>query len=192
MFPGIDALREQRAELMAGLTFVEGALQFSRADLREWFRTNAEALGHKDGWASIRAAPGRRAIPLDDLPVARHEDLPRLLAMARWTVVLTMRGMLSTPADDRFLHAAIFARRVRRHDGAWRVATQDDHPLSDIVLALFAADVLAHREFHEQNLCVCDVCGRISFSPTLTTRVGCVEHLPLAAPGSGPRSLRRW
>ena len=42
--------------------------------------------------------------------------------------------------------------------------------MSDIVLSLFAVDVLAYREFHEQNLCVCDVCGRISYNPRQTSR----------------------
>ena len=34
-----------------------------------------------------------------------------------------------------------------------------------------------HREFHEQNLCVCDVCGRVSFTPSMTSRHGCSDHI---------------
>ena len=40
--------------------------------------------------------------------------------------------------------------------------------MSDVVLSLFAVDVLAHREFHEQ-LCVCDVCGDL-VQPGVTRR----------------------
>jgi hypothetical protein len=98
--------------------------------------------------------------------------------MARWQVILAMRGLLSAPADDRFLNAAIFAGRVVRDQGNWRVEVRDGDVLSDIVLALFVADVLGNREFHEEKLCVCDVCGRLSYSPTLTTRAGCPDHVP--------------
>jgi hypothetical protein len=201
IFPGIDDRHEGRAELLAGLTFVEGARGFGRAELRDWFRDNAGALGMEAPPVSVKDTLGGSAPCLLEEPaLARHEDLSALLYLARWRVVFTLRGLLANPVDDRFLHAAIFGKRVRRHGGAWRVTAREDHPLSDIVLSLFAVDVLTHREFHEQNLCICDVCGRISYSPARTTQGGCVEHPPRppdsqgrpAPRSSGARCLRRW
>ncbi|APR79029.1 Hypothetical protein A7982_04376 [Minicystis rosea] len=60
--------------------------------------------------------------------------------------------------------------------------------LSDLILGLFAVDVLSYREFHEQNLCICDVCGRVSYNPATTTRSGCSEHVPASGPPSAPTS----
>jgi hypothetical protein len=91
---------------------------------------------------------------------------------------MTLRGLLSKPCDDRFLHAAIFSGRVRRDQARWILGARDGDALHDVVLGLFAVDVLSHREFHQQNLCVCDTCGRISYNPAATTRAGCAEHRP--------------
>jgi hypothetical protein len=161
-FPAVDDLSE-RTHLLAGLSFIEGAAAWGPADLARWFRTYGELLG------------------CDRVPVSVQNILgsndTRPIAMARWQVILAMRGLLSAPAEDRFLNAAIFAGRVVRDSGAWRVEVQEGELLSDIVLALFVADVLAHRDFHEEKLCVCDVCGRLSYCPALTTRTGCPDHV---------------
>ena len=109
------------------------------------------------------------------------------MAMTRWRVIVTLRGLLASPADDRFLQAAIFAGRVRRPQSEWLAEPRDTDALSDIVLSLFAIDVLSHREFHEQNLCVCDVCGRISYNPKATSRAGCADHVPATDTSSGFR-----
>ncbi len=178
-FSAVDDSAVQRTPLLAGLAFVNGAATWSRTDLGDWFRTHAAVLGRHEPPGSVWDIVGDSTpYSLTGPPSARPRQLPRLLAMARWQVILTLRGMLATPADDRFLHAAIFAARVVRADGAWRVEARDTDPLSLVVLALFAADILGHREFHEQNLCVCDVCGRVSYNPRLTTRAGCPDHVP--------------
>jgi hypothetical protein len=105
--------------------------------------------------------------------------------MSRWRVIVTLRGLLSQPADDRFLQAAIFAERVRRDHSRWIAQPHDTDSLSDTVLSLFAVDILSQRAFHEQNMCVCDVCGRISYNPVTTTRSGCSEHPPKVDSTSG-------
>ncbi len=174
-FPAVSDLTADRAALLAGLTFIEGAIHWSEADLDEWFRIHAAPLGRTG------APPAKDRGPASTRPT----QLPRLLAMTRWQVILTLRGLLSSPPDDRFLHAAIFARRVRREGGEWHAATGERDSLCDVVLSLFAVDVLAHREFHEQNLCICDVCGRVSYSPALTTRAGCPDHIPATESASG-------
>ena len=151
-------------------------------DLLLWLGSSAALFGWPGAPVSVTDAaigtialhPGSR-VTADRL--ARLEDLPKLLTMARWKAVMTLRGLLS--GDDGFLKGAIFKGRVRRDAKAssWLSRPRETDLLSDIVLSLFAADILAYREFHEDNLCVCDVCGRISYNPRGTTRGGCAEHL---------------
>lgn len=189
-FPALGPEAE-RLTLLAGLTFIEGATSgWTARDLADWFRTYGSAMGRKGPPASVSDAvvgtialtPGAK---LAGDRVARHDDLPKLLAMTRWRAVVTLRGLLAQPCDDRFLQAAIFAERVRREKGAWVAQPRDTDLLSDVVLSLFAVDILSHRDFHEQNLCVCDVCGRISYNPAVTTRSGCGDHVPKTDTTSG-------
>lgn len=190
-FPALNGAVAERPALLAGLMFVEGATTgWGVKDLVDWFRAHGAALGRKTPPASvcdgvvgaIALSPGARLV---GDRVARADDLPKLLAMTRWRVVVTLRGLLAQPCDDRFLNAAIHADRVRREQGAWRAQPRDTDMLSDIVLSLFAVDVLTHRDFHEQNLCMCDVCGRVSYNPAVTTRSGCSDHVPRTDHTSG-------
>ncbi|APR80500.1 Hypothetical protein A7982_05847 [Minicystis rosea] len=190
-FPALNGSEPERLALLAGLTFVEGATSgWNARDLLDWFKTYAVALNRKTPPVSVADAvvgtislvPGAK---LAGDRVARIEDLPKLLAMSRWRVVVTLRGLIAQPCDDRFLQAAIFAERVRRENSAWIAQPRDNDLLSDIVLSLFAVDVLSQRDFHDQNLCVCDVCGRISYNPAVTTRSGCGDHLPRTDSTSG-------
>jgi hypothetical protein len=178
-FPAVDDLSE-RGELMAALAFVESAASWSAADVARWFATHAELLGRDKPPATLLSS-GAGEPPRS----VRPEHLPRQLAMVRWQVILTLRGLLSRPVDDRFLNAAIFSERVRRHQGVWRVEARAGDNLADVVLALFTVDVLTHRDFHDQRLCVCDVCGRISYNPAVTTRAGCPDHVPATEVSSG-------
>ena len=185
-FPAIDDLSCDRTALLAALAFIEGAAHWTQKDLSDWFCIYAGALGREGPPPSVLdSVVGTASLAADGPPSTQPGKLSRLLAMARWQVILTMRGLLSTPADDRFLNAAIFSQRARRVAGMWRASARDRDSMSDIVLSLFAVDVLAHREFHEQNLCICDVCGRISYSPRLTTRTGCSDHVPETEASSG-------
>lgn len=183
--PSFTALAggSERTPLLAGLTFVEVAISgWTARDLLLWLGSSAEIFGWSGAPASVTDGaigtialhPGSR-VTADR--VADLEDLPKLLAMARWKAVTTLRGLLS--GDDRFLKGAIFKGHVRRDAKAssWLSRPRETDLLSDIVLSLFVADILAYREFHEDNLCVCDVCGRISYNPRGTTRGGCAEHL---------------
>ena len=182
-----------RATLLAGLTFVEAASSgWAADDLVQWFRANLALLGWPGppptvtespvGTLSLR--PGARLVGDRFAPA---DDLPKLLAMTRWKVAVTLRGLLSN--DDGFLNGAIFAGRVRRDAKAseWLARPRASEPLSDIVLSLFVADILAYREFHVLSLCVCHACGRISYNPQGTSRTGCADHLPGSAPLSAAR-----
>jgi hypothetical protein len=190
-FAAIDDASSDRVALLAALTFVEGSTSgWGPGDLIDWFKTYAAAMSRKAPpptvtdtvVGTIALLPGAKLV---GDKVARAEDLPKLLAMTRWRVIVTVRGLLSSPCDDRFLQAAIYADRVRRDHAAWIAQPRDADLLSDVVLSLFAADVLGQREFYEQNLCVCDVCGRISFNPGASGRAGCSDHLPRSETTSG-------
>lgn len=169
---------------------VVGTIVLTTAPLASAPKPAAPKPAAPSGPPSARAPVSARA-PASSRPaaekVARIEQLPKLLAMSRWRVIVTLRGLLSQPADDRFLQAAIFAERVRRDHSRWVAQPLDTDLLSDIVLSLFVVDILSQRAFHEQNMCVCDVCGRISYNPSATTRAGCGEHLPKTDSSSGYR-----
>jgi hypothetical protein len=191
--PSFPALAggESRQMLLTGLTFIEAATSgWTRRDLLLWLSSSAPLFGWPGTPASVTEGavgtialhPGVRVMADR---VARLEDLPKLLAMARWKCVVTLRALISN--DDRFLKGAIFKGRVRRDakSPSWLARPCESDLLSDVVLSLFAADILTYREFHDANLCVCEVCGRISFNPGGTSRRGCAEHLPGAEEQSG-------
>lgn len=215
--PSFSAVRNagvERTALLAGLTFIEGATTWRLPELLGWYTSYGGVLGMKTlpdtvsdavvGTITLARSSERRTPPGDRRMLGSHPDLdgprsrprgragidelPKLLAMTRWRVIITMRGLLSSPCDDRFLQSAIFAGRVRRHRSEWIAEPRETDVLSDVVLSLFAVDVLSYREFHEQNLCICDVCGRISYNPAVSTRSGCSDHLPRIEAESGFQS----
>jgi hypothetical protein len=189
--------RSDRAPLLAGLAFMEGAASgWTAADLREWFILYGEVLHRRAPPLEVRE-PEIGAALLDvgaRLPGAgqwfggelgrpsverfTRDVLPEILASARRRVAAHLRGLVAIPAEDRFLQTAIFAGKVRRRRGQWCAEPAEGEALGDVVLSLFVADALAHREFYDQHLCVCDRCERVSFNPAGTTRTGCADHRP--------------
>lgn len=188
--PGISDGVTDRGALLAGLTFMEGsAAGWALPELYDWFEDYASMLG--------RAAPPSVVsdVVLGFFPLQRtiafgvgDPDMSELLTTTHRRVALSLRGLITQPSDDRFLQAAIFAGRVRRERrgkvSVWAAFAHDTDHLSDIVLSLFVVDVLAYREFYEQNLCVCDVCDRVSFNPS-HPRAGCADHAPARDAASG-------
>jgi hypothetical protein len=129
--------------------------------------------------------PGVGTVPLQDgssdaWVAARQARAVRIAATARTRVSASLFGLIQIPADDRFLSAAIYGGRVARvsvdRDSGWRPSLVGNERLSDIVLALFAADVLQNRDDYDQQLCVCEICGHLSFDREAETRTRCVEH----------------
>jgi hypothetical protein len=186
----------ERTTLLGGLTFMEGvASGWGAGELRDWFGTFSKVL-HLSALPKAVSEPAVGSIALDaktrlaGTRVATLNELPELLARTRERVAAALRGLLASPVDDRFLQAAIFSGRVRRESSVWIAAPAETHLLADIVLGLFAADVLSHREFYEEHLCVCAACGAVSFDPATTSRAGCGEHLPHGEDPSGVRSRR--
>lgn len=193
--PALPAIAGERGALVAGLAFIEGvAAGWSRNELVAWIDEHLVATGRMQRPSAVSEAVVG-AIALDPATsatgprVATLSELPKLLAMARSRAVVALRAFIATPSDDRFLRAAIFAGRVERvrsgTGSVWVARPRDQDHLGDVVLSLFAVDVLMHREFHEQNLCVCDVCGRVSFQRNVVTPSGCPEHLPRTEAQSG-------
>ena len=184
-----------RGALLAGLRFVEGiASGWTVTELRAWFTDEMVAPGRMERVSMVHeAAVGSIALDPGACPPSARagslDDLPKLLAMSRSRVVVTLRAFIADSSDDRFLQAAIYRGRVQRvSSGAlWIARPLESDLLADIVLSLFAADALMYRSFHDECLCVCNACGRISFAPSVTSRGGCVEHPPRSGAGSGTR-----
>ncbi|APR77301.1 Hypothetical protein A7982_02648 [Minicystis rosea] len=154
------------------------------ADLAGWLRGHLVEHGFMLMPDSVHE-PTVGTVPLNDgappsWTSTRELRAARIVATTRERVTAALRGLLVRPVDDRFLTAAIFAGRVARvtteHGTAWRPRLQRSDRLSDVVLACFAADALDHRNQYDVELCVCDVCGRISFDERPTLRTRCLHH----------------
>ena len=186
----------ERTTLLGAVAFVDGvAAGWGCWELSGWFDDHLVAPGRMAKSPSVVTEQGFGNITVDPRrsDVQRRgtggiEQIPALLTAARTRVIETLRQFSATAADDRFLHAAIYAKRVERQQRgkqvAWAACPAESDRLSDIVLSLFVADILMHREFHEANLCICEVCGRVSFAPASTTRTGCKQHSPRGQSGT--------
>ena len=186
-----DTQATERSVLVAGVAFIEGvATGWGCWELSGWFEEHLVSTGRIHNIPPVVTEEGFGFISIDarrsggiahrDQAAAALAQLPKLLATARARVVDALRAFLPPRCDDRFLRAALYAGRVERkpvgHDVAWLSTPRETDRLSDVVLSLFAADALTHREFHEANLCVCEACGRVSFDPAAVPRTGCRVH----------------
>lgn len=118
------------------------------------------------------------------------------MVRARARVVGSLRGLIAQPSDNRFLNTAIFTGHVRRArtegSTAWAPQPRAEDTLGELVLGLFAADVLNRREHYATHLCVCERCGRVRFDDDPRVRHVCPRHFsePPASSkrrtGSGP------
>lgn len=177
--------------LSAALTFIEGSgAGWRDADVVQWFLEHLVVPGRMAPPAGIHEPPmGMVPLDLPDDDDGGGRSTERTLEMARARALKVLRAFIAAPPDDGFLKSAIYAGRVqrRRLDGraAWVARPSETDSLSDIVLSLFAADILTNRDFHEAMLCVCDVCGRMSFDPVKTTRSRCPAHPPHGETTSG-------
>jgi hypothetical protein len=174
----------ERRALLAGVTFIEDTAsgRMSVRELREWFDRHIVNPGVMPRPVMVNE-PMAGSVPLHPSGASAalaEQGVQRLLFAARNRVVAGLRGLISQPVDDRFLAGAIFAGRVRRRrvidTNQWVSHPEPTAPLSGIVLSLFAVDVLSNREEYDRHLCVCDVCGRISFQDAPLTRRHCSEH----------------
>lgn len=192
--PG-DKRASDRGALLGGLTFVEGvASGWRRAELAAWISEHLVSPGRMLPPSAVHEPP-YGPVSLDH-EAPESADLPKLLASARSNVVAALSAFIGTPSSDAFVNAAIFADRAQRRRvdtrSVWVARPTPADTLGEVVLSLFAVDLLMHRELHEAKLCVCGVCGRVSFQPALTTRYGCSDHPSGSDKSSGfvPSSAR--
>ena len=173
-----------RGALLAGLTFVELAPRWSGFEVVGWLNEHLIAPGRM-----LRPTALHEGSLTASLDGGSDDELIAVVDAARTRVVATLQAFIRATPDDRFLKAAIFADRVQRRRlekrSVWVARPNESDPLGDVVLSLFAVDVLMHRGFHETKLCVCEVCGRVSFEPAAGTRTGCPDHRPRSETNSG-------
>ncbi len=155
--------------------------------LHEWFDRHLVSTG----WMPLPIAvnePGAGSIPLHGPGAGvQNPQLLELLSAARAVVITNLRGLLTSPSDDRFLAAVIYAGRVRRRrlpgGTEWTPNPEPSAPLSAVVLSVLVADILAHREFYERQLTICDLCAKVGFEDVVPARRRrCAAH---AYPESG-------
>jgi predicted RNA-binding Zn-ribbon protein involved in translation (DUF1610 family) len=176
-----------RAALAGGLEFLEPGSPpgWSGGDLYAWFDEHLVEQGHMV-MPRVAMEPGAGSVLLDLHRPPPRSSLARILTAARSNVVSALRGLIASPADDRFLTAAIFSGRVCRRrvgrENEWVAQPDPNGSLSGIVLSLFAADALSHRDIYDKLLSVCDSCNRVTFQEEATARYACPMHW---AHGSG-------
>jgi hypothetical protein len=179
--PYFGGVGERRA-LDAGMTFLEltESGQLELAGLADWLDQHVVVTGCMPRLSVVLEPPaGSVALRPTLGALARASaDLPRILTTARLRVVDALRGLISSPSDDRFLRAAIFLGRVRRQEGHWIARPEVTAPLSGIVLSFFAVAILSERSFYDRQMCVCDICGRVSFNAAPGLRRACASHAP--------------
>ncbi|WP_437275544.1 hypothetical protein WME90_30405 [Sorangium sp. So ce375] len=180
--PSLVASDHDRRALLAALTFV-GRPPRSAAALASWFEKHLVAPGKMERPAYVTEGFSKHVALGLQVPAAPDaSEIEELVDAARFRVLAALRAFMPPTADDRFLAAAVDGGRVRPTGGPgpWEPCPREDDLLSDIVLSLFAADILNFREFHEAYLCVCKTCLRIDFDPSRSGRTGCPEHEPTA------------
>jgi hypothetical protein len=175
-----------RPLLAAGLAFMEAVPRnaFRIADAVVWFESYLVMPGLMPMPATIQE-PAAGVVPIGEASsggwiTSLEARQARVATTARTRVAVVLGGMCASPRDDRFLAGCIAAGRVTRTSGdrgpSWRPSPTVADRLSDVVLSLFVADILSHREEYETNLCVCDLCARVSLTPGAEIRTRCDQH----------------
>jgi hypothetical protein len=175
-----------RPLLAAGLAFVDAVPRgaFRIRDAVAWFDAYLVAPGFMPAPATIQE-PAAGIVPVGEASsggwiTSLEARMTRVATTARTRVAVMLGGLCASPRDDRFLMGTIAAGRVTRvsddRGPSWRPSPQGSDRLSDVVLSLFVADILANREEYDANLCVCDLCARVSLTPGAEIRNRCAQH----------------
>ena len=162
-------MSNDRRALVGALAFVEGIGigSMGAREIRNWIDEYLVRAGRMERPTHL-TEPMAGTMLLDALvgptATASRTQLDRILGRARARVVRTLSGLLQTPADESFIEAAKTTGRVQSIEpngtGLWIARPRRDDALSDIVLGMFAADILSNRSLYDQNVCVCSVCVR--------------------------------
>lgn len=178
--PEVTSL-EQRA-FLGGMAFLDLAAndRLQVSDVAAWIEEHVVKTGCMRRPAVLLEPPVRSVALWPGNPPAATEraDLRRLVEAARFWVISELQAFVGPTSDDRLLRASIFLGRVRREHGHWVARPQATDPLSGIAISLFAAAILSDRGRYENELCVCDFCGRVAFDARPSMRSSCPLHQP--------------
>jgi hypothetical protein len=175
-----------RPLLAAGLAFMDAVPKgaFRIRDAVGWLEGYLVAPGLMPMPSTIQE-PAAGVVPIGEASTggwvtSLEARMSRVANTARTRVAVVLGGLCANRPDDRFLAGAIAAGRVSRmsgdHGPAWRPSPAATDRLSDVVLSLFVADILANREEYDANLCVCDLCAKVSLTPNAEIRTRCAQH----------------
>jgi hypothetical protein len=168
-----------RTELVAGATFLEcSAQEMDRDALIVWLEQHVVETGRMPRPSSVYE-PGIGVAALRTRLRDSDAVLVGVIRAARERTLAALTGLLATTPADGFVLAALFATRVRRctERSGWLACPRPTDALSDIVLSLFAVDVLRFREAYDHRLRVCAHCGRFGLDGTAgSSRTSCAAH----------------
>ncbi|WP_437655464.1 hypothetical protein [Sorangium sp. So ce1182] len=172
-----------RARMLASPSLA-GALQFMQVTTRPWEPHELAAWLHEHvvapGWMRAPRAlrePGAETVELAGID-ERHREVAALVERARRRVALALLDFVAPNPDGGFLRAALYSARVRwsvvGERSGWLPAPRESDLLSDIVLSLFAAEILSDAELYRGHMTVCAGCGRVAFAQEARPRsAGC-------------------
>ncbi|WP_437622544.1 hypothetical protein [Sorangium sp. So ce1151] len=172
-----------RARMLASPSLA-GALQFMQVTTRPWEPHELAAWLHEHvvapGWMKAPRAlrePGAETVELAGID-ERHREVAALVERARRRVALALLDFVAPNPDGGFLRAALYSARVRwsvvGERSGWLPAPRESDLLSDIVLSLFAAEILSDAELYRGHMTVCAGCGRVAFAQEARPRsAGC-------------------
>ena len=167
-----------RAAIAGGVAFLEaGEREWSNVDLVAWLDEHLVRPGYMLRPHTIRE---RETPPVDLQADSVCADVSALVQRSTQRVLRALRGIVPPSSDDRFVNGAIYSGRVRRStvEGAasWVASPRVDDFLSEMVLSLFAADVLADGDYYASHMCLCFACGRLTFQRHPSRRTACEAH----------------
>ncbi|MGK3988903.1 hypothetical protein WME99_38020 [Sorangium sp. So ce136] len=172
-----------RARMIASPSLA-GALQFMQVTTRPWEPHELAAWLHEHivapGWMRVPRAlrePGAETVELAGID-EQHREVAALVERARRRVALALLDFVAPNPDGGFLRAALYSARVRwsvvGDRSGWLPAPRESDLLSDIVLSLFAAEILSDAELYRSHMTVCAGCGRVAFAQEARPRsAGC-------------------
>ncbi|AUX27611.1 hypothetical protein SOCEGT47_082070 [Sorangium cellulosum] len=161
-----------------------GALQFMQVTTRPWEPHELTAWLHEHvvapGWMKAPRAvrePGADVVALCGIEDRRRE-VAALAERARRRVALALLDFVAPNPEGGFLRAALYSARVRWSvavdRAGWLPAPRESDFLSDVVLSLFAAEILSGAELYRSHMTVCAACGRVAFAQEARPRgAGC-------------------
>jgi len=179
--------------LTGALAFMEGSpFEWTRQDLVDWFTEYLVSPGLMPR-PPIAREPDATSVSLDPRADCGG-NVAELLTRSRRRVIAALRGIIAPIVDDRFLNAALYSSRVQRAEmngrPVWMPSPRETNCLSDIVLSLFAANILMDREYFQAHLCICKTCERIFFRQSRDREDTCDEHTPLQGTDGATSELR--